>query len=105
MLDEAVNRADLTEEEADSILLADVIARGRMREDGREVYLVVEVSWGVGVQDVDRAIDRARLLSKTGVDALPVVAGEWVTTDAQSYLSEARVWQVRGGRATPPTAA
>jgi hypothetical protein len=104
MLEDAIERSDVSDEEANAVMLTDVIARGRMREDRREVYLVVEVSWGVGVHDVERAIERARILSKTGVEALPVVAGEWVTPDAQQYLSAAHVWQVRAGRATPPAA-
>ena len=61
---------------------ADVIVRGRRRTDGAEVFLVVEVSWGVGPQDVERAIRRASLLSHTGTPALPVVAGPWATSEA-----------------------
>jgi len=38
---------------ADAVLQADVIVRGRRWEDGTEVYLVVEISWGVGLHDVN----------------------------------------------------
>ena len=46
LLEEAVTRKQLSEDEADDILQADMVIRGRRREDGTEVYGVVEVSWG-----------------------------------------------------------
>jgi hypothetical protein len=52
-----------------------VVVRGRRREDGTEIYLGVEVSWGVGLHDVQRAAERAALLARLGTPALPVVGG------------------------------
>jgi hypothetical protein len=102
LLDEAVLQGQLTEEEADDVLQADVVVRGRRREDRAEVYLVVEVSWGVGLSDVQRASERAALLARTGLRTLPVVAGFWVTPEAQEPARALQVWQVTDGRVAPP---
>src|SRR6266571_3699471 len=105
LLDAAVTQGQLSEDEADEILQADVVVRGRHREDGTEVYLVVEVSWGVGLHDVQRAAERAALLTRLGIPTLPVVAGFWVTSEAQEPARALRVWQVTDGRVTPPEVA
>lgn len=91
LLDEAVAGGQLSEAEADEILQADVVVRGRRREDGAEVYLAAEVSWGVGISGVQRASQRAALLSRTGTPTLPVVAGYWVTPEAQEPARALRV--------------
>lgn len=102
LLDAAVTRGQLSDDEADSLLQADVVVRGRRREDSAEVYLVVEVSWGVGLSDVQRAAERAALLTRTGTLALPVVAGFWVTPEAQEPARALQVWQVTDGHVIPP---
>ena len=82
LVEDATDSGALTEAQAGEILLTDLIVRGKRREDGSDVYLIVEVSWGVGVHDVERAAKRARLLSQIGTPAIPVVAGEWISADA-----------------------
>ena len=93
ILQAAENRGVLSYTENEDISLADVIVRGRLRTTGVEVYLVVEVSVGVGPHDVERAVRRAALLSKTGVQAIPAVAGEWVTPDARHLATTVGAWQ------------
>ena len=105
LIEDAVDRGQLTDAEAADVILADVLVRGRFRPDGRQVYLVAEVSWGVGVEDVRRAIDRSALLAKAGVEAIPVVAGAWLTSDAQAYADTSRIWVVTDGRVVEPPAA
>lgn len=102
LLDDAVDQGRLALTERDEVLLADVVVRGRRRTDDVPVYLVVAVSWGVGLQDVDRAVHRAALLSKLGTPALPVVAGETVTEAAAQLARRHQVWQVTDGKAVPP---
>ena len=104
LLQEGVVRGQLSEDEADEILLADVVVRGRRRDDGAELYLVAEVSWGVGISDVQLASQRAALLARTGTPTLPVVAGFWVTPEAQEPAQALRVWQVTDGTVIPPEA-
>jgi hypothetical protein len=103
LLDAAVQRGLITEAESDEIVLADLLVRGRLREGQREVYLVVEVSWGLGHDDVRRARERASLLAKAGVEALAVVAGDWASDDVQQDARSSRVWLVTDGRVAPPT--
>ncbi len=83
LLDDAMDSGVLTETERDDLIETDVVVHGRKREDGAEVYLIVEVSWGIGPSDVSRASQRARTFSKLGWQTLPVVAGEWADDDAK----------------------
>ncbi len=105
VLDQAIARGQLSQREADEIELADAIVRGRSQDDEQPVYLVVEVSWGVGTEDVRRASERAALLSKAGTRAIPVVAGDWVTTAAEAMALSWKVWQVTDGHVVAPEAA
>ncbi|MGH8057844.1 MAG: hypothetical protein ACREOH_11515 [Candidatus Entotheonellia bacterium] len=102
LLEGAVERGELSETEANEVMLADLVLRGRRREDSVEAYLVVEVSWGVGLYDVERAARRAALLGRTGIPAIPVVAGNTVIEEAATLAQMLRVWQVTDGRVTPP---
>ena len=102
LLESAVDLGRLSEDEAKEVLHSDVVVRGRRREDDSEVYLVVEVSSGVGPGDVERAARRAEILSRSGVAALAVVAGERITADASRRAREMHVWQVTDGTARRP---
>lgn len=102
LLDDAVNDEKLSLPEADEIIRADVIIKGRRRTDLAECYLVVEVSWGIGPYDVERAAKRAEFLAKLGFLTIPVVAGEEITYEAASMAKALRVWQVLDGRAISP---
>jgi hypothetical protein len=102
LLDEAVARGTLSEVEAEAVTWADLVVQGRRREDGTEVALVVEVSWGVGPQDVERAVARAASLTRAGLSALPVVAGHMITREAVELAQRQRVWQVLDGQIVSP---
>ena len=74
-VDQAAERGNITWEEADDLVLADVIVRAT-REDGLTVYVVAEISITVQERDRVRAQRRAALLEKaTGVATIPVVIG------------------------------
>ena len=102
LLEEAVARGSLSEDGMDEIGRADVVVRGQQRDGSGEVYLVVEVSWGVGPGDVERAVRRAALLSQTGLQTMPVVAGERITDEAAELARAMRAWQVLDGRVIAP---
>jgi hypothetical protein len=102
MLDDAVDEGLLTHEERESIRLADVVMGGRRREDGLAIYLLAEVSSGIGVHDVERAVERANLLAKLGQPVLPVVAGRWINDQAAELAQRQGVWCALGGRIVPP---
>ena len=105
LLDSGVERGIITEDDWEEVRLADVVVRGRRRDDGTEVFLVVEVSWGVGLYDLERAVRRAGILGRLVapvLPVLPVVAGQGATADARSQCDADGVWLVLDGRVVPP---
>lgn len=93
----------LTRAERRDLLETDLVIRGRRREDGGEVHLVVEISVGIGLDDVARAARRASLLNRVR-PAQAVVAGEWATLEAANLAEAGGVWRVLDGRTLPPNA-
>ena len=102
LLDPEDGSSPFTAAERSDVLNADVIVRGRRYEDGQEVYLVVEVSAGIGPSDVNRAVRRAGLLSRIR-PAIAVVAGDRVLPDAARAADEHGVWRLTDGTAVPPS--
>ena len=102
LLDSGVERGIITEDDWEEVRLAVVVVRGRRRDDGTEVFLVVEVSWGVGLYDLERAVRRAGILGRLVAPVLPVVAGRGVTADARNQCNADGVWLVLDGRVVPP---
>ena len=102
-LDDAVDAGQLTASERTDVLQADIVLSGLRRDDRAEVYLVVEVSTGIGPHDVERAARRARLLARLGQPVVPVVAGEWIARETEAQARAAGVWQVLDGHAVPPS--
>lgn len=73
----------LLPDEADDVLLADLVARGRLAADGQPTMAVVEVSWRVHSDDLDRALARAQLLLRaTGQRVLPIAVSQEDPGDA-----------------------
>jgi hypothetical protein len=102
LLEGAIAQGQLSEAEADELLLADLLLRGRRRADNSEVYLVVEVSWKVDPYDVERSVRRAALMGRIGIPAVPVVAGKEVLAEAANLAGMLHVWQLTNGQAIPP---
>jgi hypothetical protein len=92
LLEDAVAQGHLSEAGAEDVARADVVVRGRRREDETEVYLVAEVSWGVGPSDIEQAVQRAALLAQVGVQTVPVVAGQSITAAAAELSRAMQVW-------------
>ncbi|MCL4869110.1 MAG: hypothetical protein KJ063_09085 [Anaerolineae bacterium] len=89
----------LSKGEFDDALLTDLLISGRVRDfaDNPEVVLVLEVSFVIDQQDVERANRRAALFRKAGFAAIPVVAGEQITTGAEEAAAAYGVLQVQNG--------
>ena len=102
LLDSGLERGVITEDDWEEVRLADVVVHGLRRDDGTEVFLVVEVSWGVGLYDLERAVRRAGILGRLVAPVLPVVAGNGVTAEARSRCDAEGVWLVLDGRVVPP---
>ena len=103
LLTEAEAKELLSAQESEEITLTDLVIKGKQRSTGTQIYLLVEISWGVGVDDVQRAAARASLLAKTGEHVIPAVAGEWVTPDAQQLAPGLGVWQFTPSRVVAPS--
>lgn len=103
LLDDAVDGGALSEGQADDFASADIIVRGKQRTDGSDAYLLVEVSYGVGPYDVERAARRAELLSHLGTPVIPVVAGKRLTAEAAELARDKQVWQILNGSSVAPT--
>ena len=85
-------------EEYQSVLDADLLWGGKLWDTGEEVILVLEASWKVHEDDVERAAQRAGVLRRIGLKALPVAAGkEWPKQVEERALRE-RVVITRDGR-------
>ncbi|MCX7992988.1 MAG: hypothetical protein N2651_04890, partial [Fimbriimonadales bacterium] len=78
----------LSVEEQTELLYADWFVEGRVRGQEREVWLVVEVSWGVGVDDVERAHARASILRRAGADAYGATMGRGAAPEAVERARE-----------------
>ena len=104
MLDEAIERGVLSQRDRDQVGLADLVMRGRWIADGRQVMVLAEISALVDLNDVQRAVDRAALLAKTGLPVVPVVAGASVTERAADMARSRKVWQMLNGRIIAPPA-
>ena len=102
LLEDAREHGVLSDAEIQELYDADLVVRGRRAMDGTQVYLVVEVSWGVGPYDVERAARRAALLARLGVAVMPVVAGERLTAEAGRLAQQHQVWQLTAGHVIPP---
>ncbi|MDR7392700.1 MAG: hypothetical protein QN182_11580 [Armatimonadota bacterium] len=100
LLDDAVDQGRITPDERAQVLEADVVVAGLA--DGREVYLLAEVSGTITAHDVRRARERAAALEKaTGRPVLPAVAGEQLSEDQETQEEAAAVWRVLDGRVWP----
>jgi hypothetical protein len=105
LLGDAEDRELLLPDEVDEVRRADAIVRGRRRDTGSQVYLVIEASAGIGRTDVNRAYNRAQLLAKLH-PALPVVAGKQIVPGAQDLAQRMGVAVLLDGQveSAPPTA-
>jgi hypothetical protein len=105
LLEDAREHGVFSDAEIQELYDADLVVRGRRAIDSTEVYLVVEVYWGVGPYDVERAARRAALLARIGVAVMPVVAGERLTAEADCLAQQHQVWQITAGHVIPPVPA
>jgi predicted RNase H-like nuclease (RuvC/YqgF family) len=70
---DAYKRGQISKEERDEVLSADLLWSGE--REGEFVVLVVEVSFTISQDDVERTKKRAEILRKLGILAIPVVGG------------------------------
>jgi predicted RNase H-like nuclease (RuvC/YqgF family) len=78
---DAYKRGQISKEERDEVLSSDLLWSGE--RDGKFVVLVVEVSFTISQDDVERAKKRAEILRKLGILAIPVVGGVEIGKDVK----------------------
>ena len=79
----------ITEQQADHVLVADIIIRARRTDDKRYVHAVFEVSRTIRLDDITRAHDRAATVaSTTGEPTIAAVVGEVIQPPQQQQADE-----------------
>ncbi|MCI0474833.1 MAG: hypothetical protein L0Y55_01170, partial [Anaerolineales bacterium] len=95
-LHQAVEQGQLSEEEKNDVLAADLFWSGEFQK--KPVLLVGEISWVVDNEDVERAVRRAARLRQIGFNAAPFVGGEEWTSDATALAKSLAVLIAEDGR-------
>ena len=91
LLEDAVERDLITEEEAEDAKLLDAVARGRRRGAATPLYLAVEVLSVVDQHDLARAVRRAVIVEKaSGIPTQPIVVGKQVLDDVRQAAEDSR---------------
>jgi len=98
LLEDAVEEGRIARGDRQDVMRSDLVLTGRRREDGADLYFAVEVSVGIGVDDVRRAADRAAVLARLGRPAIPVVAGERIDREPAELARAQGVEQVLNAR-------
>ena len=79
----------ITEQQADHVLVADIIIRARRTDDKRYVHAVFEVSRTIKLDDITRAHGRAATVaSTTGEPTIAAVVGELIQPPQQQQADE-----------------
>ena len=90
---EAINAAEeagrITEQQADHVMVADIIIRARRADDKRYVHAVFEVSRTIRLDDIRRAHDRAATVAAaTGETTTAAVVGGVIQPQQQRQADE-----------------
>ena len=90
---EAINAAEeagrVTEQQADHVMVADIIIRARRADDKRYVHAAFEVSLTIRLDDIRRAHDRAATVAAaTGEATIAAVVGEVIQPQQQRQADE-----------------
>ena len=90
---EAINAAEeagrITEQQADHVMVADIIIRARRADDKRYVHAAFEVSLTIRLDDIRRAHDRASpVAAATGEATIAAVVGEVIQPQQQRQADE-----------------
>jgi len=94
-LDEAEAKGLVTPQESEFVMAADLLWMGNIRRgkfEGETLVLVGESSWRIEPDDVERAVEKAKILRRVGIWAIPFVGGaEWASPDVKEQALKQRV--------------
>lgn len=89
ILENAVERGVIKEDEMDDVLKIDVVATGLLKKEDKKVVIVGEVSIKTDTTDVERAYRRAEIMSRAmGISSIAVVVGKESTEGAIKRAEE-----------------
>ncbi len=88
---------ELTEQEREDLSNTDLFLLGADKRSGQECIYVVEVSWVVDANDVERAARRAHILTQRGLSAAAVAAGRERTEGAREAAQQLGCGLFAGG--------
>ncbi len=88
----------ITDDDYEQVLAADMFWEGKLRQTNQDILLVMEASWYVQTEDVQRAVDRAAICKQGGLPALPIVGGEEWADEALALATERAVAITLDGR-------
>lgn len=93
VLEDAVDKGIITEEEKDNALLVDIVVTGRLKHNtNKEVVIAVEVSTTVDKNDVQRSYIRSQTISKGyGKESIGICIGEKITKGAEKKAKELNI--------------
>jgi cell division septum initiation protein DivIVA len=92
----------LSADELAEVASADVFAHGHLRSNDTPRWFVVEASWGLGMRDVERAAQRAAILTQHMTPAIGVVLGRRIAADARKRAQQLGVLVVLNGAPRNP---
>jgi len=95
----------LSADDLAEVASADVFAHGHLRSNDTPRWFVVDASWGLGMTDVERAAQRAAILTQNGAPAIGTVLGRRITADARKRAQQLGVLVVLNGATRNPEAA
>jgi hypothetical protein len=91
----AMKEGIISKEERVDVLRLDLIVEGTLLNTEEPVLIAVEVSYTIDDFDVQRAINRAKILEKVmGRKVLPAVVGYKITKKAQNLIEKEEVLKV-----------
>mgnify|MGYP000186072884 CR=1 FL=1 len=94
-LEEAEIQGTVSPQEADFVMAADLLWMGNIRRgkfEGETLVLVGESSWKIEAEDVERAVEKAKILRKVGIWAIPFVGGaEWASPELKEQALKQKV--------------
>jgi DNA polymerase III gamma/tau subunit len=92
----------LSADDLAEVASADAFAHGQLRSNDTPRWFVVEASWGLGMTDVERAAQRAAILTQNGAPAIGTVLGRRITADARKRAQQLGVLVVLNGAPRNP---
>jgi len=94
-LDNMEDAGTLSTQEYGEVVSADLLWQGVLHKSKEPFYVVGEISWLAELHDVERASQRAQIVQRAGLHAVPLVAGEKWTYEAIEAAKKSGVVRVR----------